>query len=116
MEQNKELTVVEITNELTILEQQMATFKMIEARYNEFREKLYDALVIADLPFIETANGYVFTVVRETLPKTTIKMKFNEDKLREEHGEIYVKYVEKVEETSKPRKGYIRTTIKKEEE
>lgn len=116
MEQTNTLTVTDITNELVMLEAQLATFKMIEARYNEFRDKLYEAMIADDIPSIETPNGYVFTVVRETLPKTTIKMKFNEDKFREEHGEIYVKYVEKVEETSKPRKGYIRTTIKKEED
>lgn len=89
--------IIEFSNKVIVLEQQLDTYeKMIEQR-DQLKEKLKEAMEKYNIPSWTTPNGTKITLVAKG--KDTISEVFNEDKFKEENSKKYEKYLH--EETIK---------------
>ena len=101
--------------ELDAMDYKIQQLKLMEEQYNTAKKELYEYMLANDYTSLES-NHLVFTLVRPSLPKTEIVIDLDIDKLREEQPQIYARYLTTKEKTTNGKSGYIRTTIKKEEE
>ena len=104
----------EIDNKLVAqleeLENKVKELKMFEEQFDELKNKLTELMLEKNAEYFITPHGLKFTLVKST-PRTTINLVFNVDKFKNEHQEMYNKYVERVEKTSAAKKPYVRMSI-----
>ena len=104
----------EIDNKLVAqleeLENKVKELKMFEEQFDEVKNKLQDVMLEKNAEYFITPHGLKFTLIKST-PRTTIDLVFNVAKFKNEHPEMYNKYVERVEKTSAAKKPYLRMSI-----
>lgn len=110
---SKEL--LEITNSIEKIENELKRFNELQKQYESFRQKLFDTMTKNNVIKYVSLGGIQFTVVSGTNDKTEIVLKFNEDKFKAENPELYKKYVEQIEKTTKGKSSYLRITLPKGE-
>ena len=104
--------IVELSNQIVKLEEQLMGFKEIEKQQKELKTKLYEQMESYGIKNWRTPNGTLITKVAETPDK--MEMQFNEDKFKEEQPIVYASYCE--EKIKKGRAGGIRITLAKKSE
>lgn len=109
--QPKEL--IELSNKVVELENELANYKELEKQYKDFKAKLFEAMETNNVKQWTTNNGVKITRV-ESKPDTTETIEeFNAAKFQEENPEIYKNYIEEKTVTKKGKSGYIVITLPK---
>ena len=107
--------VIELSNQVLALENQLSAYKQIEIEYKTLKEKLFNAMQDHQIKKWTTNNGVQITRVDGSEDSTVTVNKFNEEKFKEEHQDLYEGYVEEVQQTKKGRAGYLKITLPKGE-
>ncbi len=105
--------VIEISNKVIALENQLAAYKDLEKQYKAFKSDLYKAMEKYQIKKWDMENGYKITRVDATEDKQTTVEKFDEEKFMLDHPKTYKKYLTMVTETKKGRAGYALITAPK---
>lgn len=113
-EASKEL--LEITTNIELIESKLKSYAELEKSYDEFRKKLFDAMTKYGVSKYISNGNIQFTLVSASPDKTEIVLKFNEEKFKAEKPELYKKFVERVEKTTKGKTSYLRITLPKGDE
>lgn len=92
------------------LENQLIALKEIETKQKELKNKILEAMQENEIDKWETPNGIKITLVRGYLPTERKVMKFDERRLKDEHEEIYNKYLYEATEKESGRKDYVKIT------
>ncbi len=108
--------VIELSNQVLVLENQLSAYKQIENEYKALKEKLFNAMQDHQIKKWTTNNGVQITRVDGSEDSTVTVSKFNEEKFKEEHQDLYEGYVEEVQQTKKGRSGYLKITLPKGEQ
>lgn len=112
MERNE---LVQITTQLTALENDLKQFNVIKKQYDELKAKMYEAMVEADLNKLIAPNGTQFTLVRGTEPEYPAVVKFNEAEFKKDHPDLWEEYQWMTHDYKPGRKGYVKITLPKGE-
>lgn len=107
--------VIELSNKVIAFEQQLASYKLLEEQYKAVKEELYKAMQDYQIKKWTTNNGVQITRVDGSEGSTVTVNKFNEEKFKEEHQDLYESYVEEIQQTKKGRAGYLKITLPKGE-
>lgn len=99
--------IQELSNEVEMIENELATYKEMEKRQKELKMALYQAMLENNIKGWKTPNGTKITLVKPSEDKTI--MVFNEDKCKEEQPLIYANYCE--EKIQKGKSGYVKITL-----
>lgn len=110
---SKEL--LEITSSIEKIESELKKFHELQKQYESFRQKLFDVMTKNNVIKYVSLGGIQFTIVSGSNDKTEIVLKFNEDKFKAENPELYKKYLEQIEKTTKGKSSYLRITLPKGE-
>jgi len=110
---SKEL--LEITSSIEKIENELKKFHELQKQYESFRQKLFDVMTKNNVIKYVSLGGIQFTIVSGSNDKTEIVLKFNEDKFKAENPELYKKYLEQIEKTTKGKSSYLRITLPKGE-
>lgn len=105
-----------LTDKVEKLEAYLKEAKKIEKEYEETKKRLLDLMLENNVSSWETLNKTKITIVEGKEATTTQKMIFNEEKFLLENPDMYNKYQELKEVTTKGRKPYLRITIKESDE
>lgn len=115
--------LVVITNEILKLEKQLTTFKQLEEKYNEEKEKLRQSMIKNGIDKWETSNGVKITLIADKPDEEFEEIYYDETKFIEENTELHNQYIttkDKYKSTRKTlkkgKKGYVRITLPKEVE
>ena len=111
--QPKEL--IELSNQVLALENQLAAYKALDDQYKVLKQKLFEEMEKSGIKKWTTVNGVQITRVVSKPATTEIVKEFNLTKFQEEQPEIYNNYVEEVEKTKKGTSGYVKITLPKED-
>lgn len=107
--------IVNYSNQIQAIEDKLKEYKLLEKQQEEFKEKLYNAMLEAGIKTWTTPNNIKITVV-DAIPETIVKEeKFDEDTFKNDNPVMYNKYIKEVEKKKSGKKGYIRLTIGKGE-
>ena len=109
--QPKEL--IELSNQVLVLDEQLKAFKEIEKQYKTLKDQLQKAMEQYCVKKWTTNNNVKITLVAST-PDTMEKVKvFNAERFHEENPSLYEKYVEETELLKKGKAGYVKITLPK---
>lgn len=111
--QPKEL--IALSNQVTLLENQLAAYKDLENQYKEVKQKLFEEMEKSKIKKWTTINGIQITRVDSKPDTTKTVMELNVDKLKEENPELCNKYMEEKTTTKKGQSGYVKITLPKED-
>ena len=104
----------QIDNELTYLVNQerlqILGNRPLTTMNNEMQILSYKEMQENEIDKWETPNGIKITLVRGYLPTERKVMKFDERRLKDEHEEIYNKYLYEATEKESGRKDYVKIT------
>lgn len=109
--QPKEL--VEISNKIVVLEEQLAHYETIKDKQAELKARLFELMVDKNIKKWTTNNGTQITRVDEVLPTITTELVFNEKQFKVDHEELYKEYVYTQEKIKKGRSGFVKITLPK---
>lgn len=105
--------LIEISNKLIALENQLASYKKLEKEYEEFKQKLFAAMEKYDIKKWESNNGFKFTKIDKIDDKAENVDEFNLKKFKEENPELYNQYCETKTKIKKGKAGYVKITLPK---
>lgn len=111
--QPKEL--IALSNQVTLLENQLAAYKDLENQYKEVKQKLFEEMGKSKIKKWTTINGIQITRVDSKPDTTKTTKELNVVKLKEENPELCEKYMEEVTTTKKGQSGYVKITLPKED-
>ena len=100
-------SVVNLANVVIELEEKLQDYKELTKKYEEFKEKLKEAMQENNIKTWETPTGIKITLVQDGEDK--IIKKFNEKLFKEENELLYNKYLE--DKQQKGKKGYVLITL-----
>ena len=106
--------IVHYTNEIQIIEDRLKDFKKLEKEQEELKTKLYESMLEAGIKTWTTPNNVKITLVEEIPASVIEEEKFDEETFKQEQKEMYEKYTKTVEKKKSGRKGYIKISIKGE--
>ena len=109
--QPKEL--IELSNQVAVLENELKAYKEIEKKYNDFKSRLFTAMEEYGVKTWLTNNGTRITRIESTSDTIETIQEFNVEKFKEENAETYNQYVEEKEIIKKGKKGYVKITLPK---
>lgn len=109
--QPKEL--IELSNQVAVLENELKAYKEIEKKYNDFKSRLFTAMEEYGVKTWLTNNGTRITRIESTSDTIETIQEFNIEKFKEENAETYNQYVEEKEIIKKGKKGYVKITLPK---
>ena len=101
--------VIELSNKIVEIENQLIVFKELEKSQKKLKEQLKKAMEEYHIKKWETPNGTKITLVADGEDKEVEV--FNEDNFKKENEELYKKYSEK--QIKKGRSGYVKITLEK---
>ena len=110
--QKEELLI--ISNHIEKLENSLKQYNDIKIEYDDFRKKLFEAMTKFNVTKFVSEGGIQFTVTAQGDDKTKITLKFDEETFKEEHPDLYKKYITQVETVTKGRASHLRITVPKE--
>lgn len=99
--------IIEISNKLEKLENDLIVYNELKKQYEETKTNLLKAMEERNIKKFETNQGTKITVVKGS-EDTTVE-EFNTEKFKTENEEIYTKYLE--EKIKKGRKSYLKITL-----
>lgn len=102
--------LVNISNSIVELENELSVIKEKEKQLNDFKEELRNKMTEKGIKKWLTPNGIKITNVLDSEDKEV--KKFNENKFKEECEELYERYLEP--KIQKGKKGYLKITIPSE--
>ena len=114
-EELQPLEVIELSNQVLALEQQLSVYKQLEEQYKSVKDKLFKAMQDYQIKKWTTLNGTQITRVDGSEESIVTVQKFNEDKFKEDNKELYQQYLEDVQQVKKGRSGYVKITLGKNE-
>lgn len=100
--------IIEYANEIAEMETQIATYKLIEARYKKLKSDLKEAMETYGVKKWTTNNGTLITLVADGEDKMV--KKFDEKLFKEENPELHEKYL--TDTIQKGKSGYVRITVR----
>ena len=107
--------LIELGNQVTTFEKQLAAYKVLEEQYKALKEQLMAAMIEHSVKKWTTNAGVQITRVDGSEDTTIMVQKFNEERLKEDDVDLYNKYVEDVQQIKKGRSGYLKITMPKGE-
>lgn len=107
--------LMSLSQEIEVLEEKLAKYNDLKTSYDNFKRELHEAMVESNIVKFTSPNGTQFTAVSPSVDKTELILAFNEEKFKQEHEDLYTKYVEQKEKFTKGRAGYLRITLPKNE-
>ena len=107
--QPKEL--IELSNQVAVLENELKAYKEIEKKYNDFKSRLFTAMEEYGVKTWLTNNGTRITRIESTSDTIETIQEFNVEKFKTENAETYYQYVEEKEIIKKGKKGYVKITL-----
>ena len=99
--------LTELSNKVVALENQLAAYKQIEKESKELKNELKSMMEKHSVKKWITNNGTTITLVPDGTDKEVLK--FNEDKFKNEHEDIYNGYLET--KIQKGKSGYVLITL-----
>lgn len=108
--------VLSITGAIEELETQLKEYKVIQDKYEDFRQQLYTTMCEHSISKFTSNGGILFTIVSESPTKTELVLEFDVETLKKEDPDTYKKYLTQKEKITKGKSGYLRITIPKEKE
>ena len=114
--------IKEIAEQVVALENELATFKTIQDKYDKAKAELKTAMENQGLKKWTTPNGTQITLVLDSPDKEVEEEYYDEDKFIAENTELHQQYHNKLAEyketrkvIKKGKKGYVKITLPKEE-
>lgn len=107
--QPKEL--IELSNKVVELENELAKYKELEKQYKTFKSKLFEAMEENNVKRWTTNNGVKITRVESKSDTLETYDEFNLDKFQKENPDMYTKYIEKKATIKKGKSGYLVITL-----
>lgn len=114
--------IKEIAEQVVALENELATFKAIQDKYDKAKAELKTAMENQGLKKWTTPNGTQITLVLDSPDKEVEEEYYDEDKFIAENTELHQQYHNKLAEyketrkvVKKGKKGYVKITLPKEE-
>lgn len=114
-EELQPLEVIELSNQVLALEQQLTTYKQLEEQYKTVKDKLFKAMQDYQIKKWTTPNGTQITRVDGVEESTVIVDKFDEEAFKFDNTELYQQYVRSTQQVKKGRSGYVKITLGKAE-
>lgn len=106
--------ITQIITKLTVLEDDLKKYNAIKKQYDDMKTKLYEAMVEHDVDKLIAPNGTQFSLVRETHGESIPVVKFDENRFKREHPELWDEYQWFTHDYKAGRRGYVRITVPKE--
>lgn len=106
--------VIELSDKVIALENQLASYKELEKQYKTFKADLYKAMQKYQIKKWEMLNGYKVTRVDATEDKEIEVEKFNDEQFMLDHPKLYAKYLTITKEIKKGKSGHALITPPKE--
>lgn len=103
--------IIELSNKVVALENQLAEMKKIEALAKDLKEQLKVAMEKTGIKAWETPNGTKITLVLDSEDK--VVKKFNEKLFKDNNLDLWDEYSEEI--VQKGKSGYVKITLPKEE-
>lgn len=114
--------IKEIAEQVVALENELATFKAIQDKYDKAKAELKTAMENQGLKKWTTPNGTQITLVLDSPDKEVEEEYYDEDKFIAENTELHQQYHNKLAEyketrkvIKKGKKGYVKITLPKED-
>lgn len=102
--------LIECSNAMLELNNKIRAYKQLEAQYNEFKESMYKLMDTYQIKQYDTLKGLKFARVDEVKDKTIIEKQFDLESFKNDHPDIYERYMADVKVEKKGRKGYVKVT------
>lgn len=112
MEKNE---IANIVTQITVLEDDLKKYNALKKRYDDMKAELYEAMLEHEVDKLIAPNGTQFTLVKETPSESIPVVKFDENRFKKEHPEMWEDYQWFTHDYKAGRKGYVRITIPKGE-
>lgn len=116
------VNIKEIAEQVVALENELATFKAIQDKYDKAKAELKTAMENQGLKKWTTPNGTQITLVLDSPDKEVEEEYYDEDKFIAENTELHQQYHNKLAEyketrkvIKKGKKGYVKITLPKED-
>lgn len=104
--------ITQIANGIEMMEESMTQYLKLKDMYDDAKEMLRQEMIKHSIKSWETPNGTKFTLVLDG--EDTEVDSFDEKTFKKENEDLYKKYL--VKKIKKGRKGFVRITLRKEEE
>jgi putative phage-type endonuclease len=105
--------LIELSNKVLGMEQQLQAFKALEKQYKEMKQQLYESMVEHNVKKWTTLNDVQITRVDGTPSTLKTVSVFNEARFKKEHPELYNEYLEEQAKEKSGRAGYVKITLPK---
>lgn len=105
--------LIELSNKVLGMEQQLQAFKVLEKQYKETKQQLYESMVEHNVKKWTTLNDVQITRVDGTPSTLKTVSVFNEARFKKEHPELYNEYLEEQTKEKSGRAGYVKITLPK---
>lgn len=106
--------LVILSQKAVALEARMTEFKEIEKQYKAMKQKLYEAMVAANVKSWAMPNGTKITAVEGTPASVKLVEEFDVAAFKADNAELYKAYTKEVPKETAGRAGYVRITPAKE--
>lgn len=106
--------LVILSNQVLAFEKQIAQYKVIEQKYKDMKQQLYEAMLKHDVKSWKTVGGVKITRIDGTEPTTETVKEFSEIDFKADHPDIYKKYCQEIEKKKSGRSGYVKIIMPKE--
>ena len=104
-----------IATNVLVLEEQLKAYKELNARYEEMKEELKNAMTEAGIMKWELPDGTKLALVPDKEDETVTETYFDEVSFMLDNKDLYEKYTSERTKVKKGRKGYVKITIAKQE-
>ena len=105
--------IIELSNKVVVLEEQLKAFKEIEKQCKQFKEELLKAMESHSIKKWTTNNNIQITRVEGKGDTKEVTKEFNLNKFKEENPALYEQYIEEKETIKKGKASYILITLPK---
>lgn len=108
--------LVSLSNMVILLEQRMAEYKVMEKKYKEMKQELYEAMQEHDVKSWKTVNGVSITRVDGVESTVKLVTEFDLESFKNEEPTLYEKYLRELPKETKGRGGYVKITMPKKKD
>ena len=98
------------------LELKIKSFKELEDNYKKSKEELREKMLLQGVKTWTLNSGTKITAIEDTPSKDKFVTVFCEKLFKEDHPDLYKKYLKEINGKTSPRKGSLRITLAKEKE
>lgn len=105
--------LIELSNKVVSLENQLAVYKNLETEYKELKQSLFNEMENYHLKSWKTNGGYTITRIDGSADVVEEKEEFDLKTFVKENPDLYQKYLVKKQTTKKGKTGYVKITAPK---